>query len=299
MPVDTEQAHRQAIIDTFSRDSEYWRNVYEETPEKEKVGGLMQGGVFANSEIVDRRNVVLDFVDKYAGHRKVLVLDLGCGTGMTMRDILKRGHGVVGTDITEAMLHQAKTVLERYIPGRANCILGDGENVPFKDRSFDVVLCMGVLQYLRTDQRIIAEMSRVVRDGGIVVLTLPNILRINNVLDPYYYIVKGIEYIAQKNPLSKNCRTGALSSLDFIANTRFAHRRYYYGQLSALFKRNNLRRLAVRGIGFGPMTFWRKQLLPIRFSIRISRFMQNAALKKHFSLLNIFANRWVVCLIKS
>lgn len=298
IPSEANPAHKKVVRETFSEDAEYWRKVYEEPCEKEKVQGLLQGGVFVNREMVDRKNAVLGFIEEHAGCRKVLALDLGCGSGMTMRDILERGHAVIGADITEAMLNQARAVVRDSTPGQAQLILSDAENIPFEDNSFDVVLCVGVLQYLQTDQHAVREMSRVVRDGGLVVMTLPNIFRINNLLDPYYYLVRGVQFIVQKSPLSKKAKTRTLSPREFSANGSFANRRYYYGQLSRLFERSNLRHVHTRGIAFGPLTFWRKQLLPTRLSMSISRLLQWIALKPHFSFVNAFANRWVICLKK-
>lgn len=298
MYTETDPIHKKAVAEIFSGDTEYWRQVYEERPDTEKLEGLIQGGSFLASEMVERKRAVLAFVDTYAGDRKLSVLDIGCGTGMTMRDILRRGHSVVGADITEAMLNQAKAVVSQY-PDQASCILSDVENVPFEDGSFDVVVCMGVLQYLQTDEKAVREIHRVVRPGGLVVLTLPNIFRINNLLDPYYYCIRGIQFLVQTSPFRNKRGAETLSAVDLSSNRTFANRRYYYGQLSKLFKRNNLTQVAIAGIGFGPMTLWRTGLFSEPFSQRISRFIQRLAVTRYFAFLTIFANRWVVCLRKS
>jgi SAM-dependent methyltransferase len=294
MHKETDATHKKVVMELFSRDTEYWRKVYEETPEGEAVEGLIQGGIFLTSEMMERKNAVLGFIDRYAGDRKLLALDVGCGTGMTMRDILRRGHSVAGVDITEAMLHQAKAVVSQF--DRAWRIVSDVEHMPFADGYFDVVLCLGVLQYLQTDRRAISEIRRVVRDGGLVIITLPNMFKMNNLLDPYYYLVRGVQFIVQKSSLGRKGGSKTLSPVDLRSNSTFANRRYYYGQLSDLLERNNLMQVGIAGIGFGPMTFWRKKLFPDSASMSISRFIQRIALKKYFAFLKIFANRWVICL---
>jgi ubiquinone/menaquinone biosynthesis C-methylase UbiE len=286
----TEPTHKDVIQRTFSESAEHWRKIYEVASGRE--------GIFRTEEMVERRNAVLRVIDRYADDRKLSVLDVGCGTGMTMREILRRGHSVVGVDITEAMLHQAKSVLREFTADRACCILSDGENIPCEDGAFDVVICVGVLQYLQTDEKSVSEMRRVVRDGGLVILTLPNMFRISNLLDPYYYLVRGVQFLLQKRALRTRGRK-SLSPVDFSLNRRFANRRYYYGQLSDLFDRGNLRQVSIAGIGFGPMTFWGKELLPDSLSMRISRLLERVARKRYFGSLKTVANRWVICLRKS
>lgn len=287
---DTQPAHKQVLVEKFSTDADYWRQIYEDTPDG--------GRTFVASEMVERKRAVLAFVDQYAGSRQLRVLDVGCGTGMTMRDLLQRGHSVTGVDITEAMLQRARVAVGQSAPGRARCMVSDIENVPLADGSFDVVLCMGVLQYLQTDEKAIAELSRLVENGGLVIVTLPNIFRISNLLDPYYYLVRAVQFAIRKNPFWKPRGAATLSPDDIETNRTFANRRYYYGQLNSLFARHHLRQLHVAGIAFGAFTFWRNPLLPLSMSMRISRFVQRLTRRNGFAVLNVFANRWVICLVK-
>jgi ubiquinone/menaquinone biosynthesis C-methylase UbiE len=284
---ETDPAHKRVLVDKFSTDADYWRKVYEDAPDAETN--------FNASEIVDRKKAVLGFVDAYAGNRDLAILDVGCGTGMTLRDLLRRGHSVVGADITEAMLHRARAAVSEFPADRARCIRSDVENVPFEDGSFDVVLCMGVLQYLQTDAKAVSELSRVVRNGGLAIVTLPNLVKLNNLIDPYYYFVRAAQYLAR---VRRGKRYEDLSPDDFESNRRFANRRYYYGQLSSLFENNGLTQVGVAAIAFGPLTLWGKPLLSLATSIRISRFVQRLAQKRYLAFLKVLANRWVFCLRK-
>jgi hypothetical protein len=51
-------------------------------------------------------------------------------------------------------------------------------------------------------------------------------------------------------------------------------------------------------LGYGPLTFWRKELLGIKRSIRLSRRFEKMARMKIFKFLPFFANHWIVCLEK-
>ncbi len=87
---------------------------------------------------------------------KGLILDLGCGTGF-VSEYISEGT-VVGLDISEKMV---KIYRERF--GRG--ILGDAENLPFKDKSFDYVLSNFVLHW--TDwKKSISEALRVSKKGA-------------------------------------------------------------------------------------------------------------------------------------
>lgn len=92
------------------------------------------------------------------------VLDVGCGTGVLEERI--SGAEVVGVDITEEMVRQAQ---KKRIPSLGSLSLGDGEHLPFRDASFDSVISCYVVKYCNPE-RLVVEMARVLRPGGVLVL---------------------------------------------------------------------------------------------------------------------------------
>ena len=96
------------------------------------------------------------------------VLDVACGTGVVARRALAavgpRG-SVVGVDLTEAML----AVAERIEP-QVEWRLGDVMDLPLDDGSFDVVLCQAGLMFFPDRVAALAEMRRVLRTGGRLVV---------------------------------------------------------------------------------------------------------------------------------
>ena len=98
-------------------------------------------------------------------HRARRVLDVGCGTGTITEEIAARIQGqVVGLDISHEFLRL------REGGNRASYIQADALRLPFSNAAFDIVLCHFVLMWLRDPRQGIAEMARVTRRGGRILL---------------------------------------------------------------------------------------------------------------------------------
>ena len=101
------------------------------------------------------------------------VLDAGCGDGRLVYEARKAGFDAAGMDIYAQSLHFAKA----YSP-EAEFAEGDIAAMPFPDASFDAVACSGVLEHVEPDKatKALSEMKRVLRPGGIVIITVPSLL---------------------------------------------------------------------------------------------------------------------------
>jgi SAM-dependent methyltransferase len=95
------------------------------------------------------------------------VADVGCGTGALLADLRGAGYGpVVGTDLSEPALGLAT---EQH-PGVAQAV---AEHLPYADRTLAAVTALDVLEHLDDDVAALRELGRVLRPGGVVVLTVP------------------------------------------------------------------------------------------------------------------------------
>lgn len=93
------------------------------------------------------------------------VLDVACGTGDMVVELLKRGCTVTGIDLSEEMLAIAKQKTPQ-----AEYMLADVEHLPFGDESFDAVTCaFGVRNFVHLE-RGLDEMLRVLKPGGRMVI---------------------------------------------------------------------------------------------------------------------------------
>ena len=91
------------------------------------------------------------------------LLDCGCGVGHYLK--LARDYKAypIGLDFSFNMLHNVKQ--KGFL-----CSLGHIENIPFKDNSFDVILSIGSLQYLKCADKCINQFARILNPCGILIL---------------------------------------------------------------------------------------------------------------------------------
>jgi 2-polyprenyl-6-hydroxyphenyl methylase / 3-demethylubiquinone-9 3-methyltransferase len=109
------------------------------------------------------------------------VLDVGCGGGLLSEQFAAISCDVTGVDrslpsLNAAIAHANKTGLNiRYMESK-------GENLPFEDAQFDVVCCCDVLEHVDDLDVVIAEISRVLKPGGVFFFDTINRTFMSNLL---------------------------------------------------------------------------------------------------------------------
>ena len=98
------------------------------------------------------------------------VLDVGCSSGYLARPLTDAGARVLGLEIDPDAAAQARSVC-------AEVVVGDVESMelPFEPESFDVILCGDVVEHLRDPGAALARLRPLLRPGGRLVLTTPNV----------------------------------------------------------------------------------------------------------------------------
>jgi len=99
------------------------------------------------------------------------ILDAGCGTGYGTEILAAAGaRRAVGMDIAQEALDAARAGSR----AKLELALGNLEDLPFEDDSFDLAVCFEAIEHIEGQQTAIAELHRVLRPGGVLVLSSPN-----------------------------------------------------------------------------------------------------------------------------
>ena len=132
----------------------------------------------------ERRNAVLAQVDKLP-LQGVRVLEVGCGPGITTVEMAKRGHSVYAVDTVPAMIDLTrKHAADSHVEQRVQTMLGDIHNLCFPDDFFDLVVVVGVTEWVDSLERPMRELIRVLKPGGFAIVTGDNTWSLNFVADP-------------------------------------------------------------------------------------------------------------------
>jgi SAM-dependent methyltransferase len=124
---------------------------------------LLRPGLFR------RRQLAVDTVRGYPNPR---VLDVGCGSGRIGEFVLEAGAShYVGIDFAEPMVDMARARLERF-SAPVELLVDDFLEAPIRGR-FDVVLALGLFDYLPEPHRFSRRMFELCADGGCVVASFP------------------------------------------------------------------------------------------------------------------------------
>ncbi len=130
-------------------------------------------GMGADSEYLFSRMTgwTLDWAEPGPGRR---ILDVASGPGADVRSLVERGAWAVGVEPSRRMLGLART-LDAEAEGAPGCFVQAwGDPLPFADDCFDAALCKGSLDHFDQPEAAVAEMARVTRPDGRVVLAIAN-----------------------------------------------------------------------------------------------------------------------------
>ncbi len=150
------------------------------------------------------------------------VLELGCGTGYYTKELLQSGARICAIDISPDLLAIARSNIHAE---RVSFVQANAYSMGFEDNLFDSVVGSSVLHHLDID-RAMHEVFRVLKPGGQIVFTEPNML------NPQIMLQKNIPYIKQKLG----------DSLDETA--------FFKWQLHSILKKNGFRDIRIEPFDF-------------------------------------------------
>ncbi len=126
--------------------------------------------------------------------KAVRVLDIGCGGGFASEFMAEKGADVCGIDLSAKSIqtaekHASDNGLEiDYRSGNAN-------DLPYEDKTFDIVLCVDVLEHVPDLEKVISEIHRVLKDGGTFLFDT-----INKTFKSKFMMIWMLEYLLREIP---------------------------------------------------------------------------------------------------
>ncbi len=124
------------------------------------AGKEQRGNLKANLEFLDKIKIIKP-EDK--------ILEIGCGIGSVVYELSQTGYDIIGTDISsEAIVYGQK----KY--GNINLEVQPAEGLPYKEKSFDIVLSFDLFEHIAMIDKHVSEVYRVLRIGGYYLFQTPN-----------------------------------------------------------------------------------------------------------------------------
>ncbi len=114
-----------------------------------------------------RRRIILSLIAGLLSPRNgYRILDVGCGTGATLKKLEEYGEAI-GIDISEEAVRFSRQ------RGCRDVRLTGGDEIPFPDQSFDCVVALDVIEHIDDDGKALRDYRRVLKSGSRLVLTVP------------------------------------------------------------------------------------------------------------------------------
>jgi ubiquinone/menaquinone biosynthesis C-methylase UbiE len=248
--VDNEEQKR--VAEHFQQTAVEWRDLYY----KHDLYALLYQ---------ERKSVVLSLVDRLGVTPEARALDIGCGPGLISLALAERGYGVDAIDIAPAMINMTRQLLgEAGLGRRVRAIEGDVRNLKFPDNSFDVVLAVGVTEWLPSLQQPMSEIARVLRPGGYAIITSDNSWNVHSIFDPMY------------NPVFSPVRKMIRRTLHSLRGIPLEPRHYERSvqELDSSLRRSRLAKIKRVTLGFGPLRLFGRKLCSESTAIKIHRKLQ-------------------------
>lgn len=125
------------------------------------------------------------------------ILEVGCGDGKSINDVLEISENITGLDIDEGSVQIAKARFAKF--KKVKIVLGDANSLPFKNQSFDYVTCIGTFANFGKDKfRVLEEMKRVLSYEGKIIISVYSDESLNERLTLYKKLnfkLKGVDEV--------------------------------------------------------------------------------------------------------
>jgi len=235
-----------------------------------------------------RKEYILQMIDKNFNFNNTCVraIDIGCGPGAYMLELSLRGCSVFGIDLSTEMLRSCRKNLSK-IKKNENLLCADAGYLPFNNKKFDIVICVGVLQYVISLEKAILELQRITNENGLVVVCIENMLSLSNI---GYFILNKLKpnFKPKTGGLGNiSSKTGIISRW-FLNNVDVPHiyKLYKPAAIEKIMNEHGLNRISTITYGF-PFKFLRRfKVIPEKFLFKLEEKLEFILTKNKIPVLS-------------
>lgn len=143
--------------------------------------------------------------------KDAVVLDLGCGLGDRSFEMKKYAKKVLAIDSSKRMLDYARA---NY--SGVEFIHADATDIPLQAHAVDVVFSIGLLEYVRPKEKLISEISRVLKPGGVAVIASTNLYSIPCFLIAIWYKIIGKQRMCSEPSFNQMTRIFCAAGFEMV-----------------------------------------------------------------------------------
>ncbi len=140
--------------------------------------------------------IITELVKRYSDS-EIRILDVGCGAGFLANELARQGYRVTGLDASSSTLDVAR---QHDSTGTVEYRLGDAYSMEFGNATFDVVCAMDFLEHVDHPEKVVQEIARVVRGGGLFFFHT-----FNRNFIAWLIVIKGVEWFIRNTPPDMHC----------------------------------------------------------------------------------------------
>ena len=176
-------------------DINYIRRYFDEYASKWSPRAYGGGTATASYPVgAHRMRLAIEQITNHIGSTDCKMIDLGCGGGELCIHAALLGMNATGIDISEGMISEAKKrrdSVPEEVQSRLTFIVADALQKQFPPQNYDAVAALGLIEYLPDDEDFFKEAYRLLRAGGILVVSCRN--RLFNLFSLNDYTTREIE----------------------------------------------------------------------------------------------------------